>query len=849
MATPDVRVRLSAEGVAEVVEALRRIQGQAAKTAGAASTSFRGLNSTLGTIQRVLAGIGLVVSVASFVNLVREGSQLAESMQLAGVRIGTTTERASALALVAGEVDLEFGKVEGATARMNRQLSDAISKGGEAAEPFRQLKVPLKDLADLDTAERLEAIGKAFARFPAGPERSAIAVRIFGRAGQQLIPLLLQIANEGLAGVVARGRELGVVIEDDIARKTDRLNDRLTQFNLRLKVLAATFAAGLSGELVSAIDALDKELGELGPGRVEEFGRAVGRAIRFVVELHLLAVDAIKGTTVVAADALAALGRQVLTQFTLDFEKANRISEELGKRTDARLEAFRRRAERLGRILTSPGREVLFQRDKPAPAPGEDPEVERSRERLAAARAELDAELQLQKLRNKVRADQDKRAFDEGLIELSEFFRRRRVAIIAAAAQERAALVERRRLAEEEDDPAKRIRELTDVAKEAKRIGIERRAALADVAADERKAVRELGEERAEIDRRTLEAQGRRLAAARLAIDEEVRKRDEALRKAGAPPEERARVTGALRAALEAQAEFEERIDAISSALAGLDSERADVEARVLKGELTQREGAEELLRLERDRVLELRQVAAAALEAAAATGDPAAIARARELADEVERLRTATSLAAEAAKKFRDSGQQAIKSDLAEFFAEGVDQAENFGDAMRSLASSVIESIRRILAEILASRITDLLFALIPGAAPTSKTTKKHSGGPIWAPRAGGDVLVVAQEGERFIRREVAIRPREAAFLERFNVLGMEALRPYVLRLDAQKLHAGGPVGPAPTTSQSVEVGGEVVVGLEEGLVERGLLTPRGSRAILRVVRRNRRAIQRMIG
>ncbi|HLB03734.1 MAG TPA: hypothetical protein VJK66_01830 [Gaiellaceae bacterium] len=840
MATPDVRVRLSAEGVAEVVEALRRIQGQAAKTAGAASTSFRGLNSTLGTIQRVLAGIGLVVSVASFVNLVREGSQLAESMQLAGVRIGTTTERASALALVAGEVDLEFGKVEGATARMNRQLSDAISKGGEAAEPFRQLKVPLKDLADLDTAERLEAIGKAFARFPAGPERSAIAVRIFGRAGQQLIPLLLQIANEGLAGVVARGRELGVVIEDDIARKTDRLNDRLTQFNLRLKVLAATFAAGLSGELVSAIDALDKELGELGPGRVEEFGRAVGRAIRFVVELHLLAVDAIKGTTVVAADALAALGRQFLSQFTLDFEKANRISEELGKRTDARLEAFRRRAERLGRILTSPGREVLFQRDKPAPAPGEDPEVERSRERLAAARAELDAELQLQKLRNKVRADQDKRAFDEGLIELSEFFRRRRVAIIAAAAQERAALVERRRLAEEEDDPAKRIRELTDVAKEAKRIGIERRAALADVAADERKAVRELGEERAEIDRRTLEAQGRRLAAARLAIDEEVRKRDEALRKAGAPPEERARVTGALRAALEAQAEFEERIDAISSALAGLDSERADVEARVLKGELTQREGAEELLRLERDRVLELRQVAAAALEAAAATGDPEAIARARELADEVERLRTATS------KKFRDSAQQAIKSDLAEFFAEGVDQAENFGDAMRSLASSVIESIRRILAEILASRIT---FALIPGAAPTSKATKKHSGGPIWAPRAGGDVLVVAQEGERFIRREVAIRPREAAFLERFNVLGMEALRPYVLRLDAQKLHAGGPVGPAPATSQSVEVGGEVVVGLEEGLVERGLLTPRGSRAILRVVRRNRRAIQRMIG
>src|SRR3972149_6441034 len=104
----------------------------------------------------------------------------------------------------------------------------------------------------------------------------------------------------------------------------------------------------------------------------------------------MLGGEEIKGRRVIAADALAALGRQFLTQFTLDFEKANRISEELGKRTDARLEAFRRRAERLGRILTSPGREVLFQRDKPAPAPGEDPEGERARGRLAAAGAGVD---------------------------------------------------------------------------------------------------------------------------------------------------------------------------------------------------------------------------------------------------------------------------------------------------------------------------------------------------------------------------------------------------------------------------------------------------------------------------
>ena len=67
MATPDVRVRLSAEGVSEVVAALKKVQAEGEKAGRGGKAGFLGLNSVLGATTNLLAGFGIALGVHAFV--------------------------------------------------------------------------------------------------------------------------------------------------------------------------------------------------------------------------------------------------------------------------------------------------------------------------------------------------------------------------------------------------------------------------------------------------------------------------------------------------------------------------------------------------------------------------------------------------------------------------------------------------------------------------------------------------------------------------------------------------------------------------------------------------------------
>ncbi len=59
MATPDVRVRLTAEGVAEVVAALKKVQAEGEKASAKQARGFSGLNRVLGSTSSLLTGLGV----------------------------------------------------------------------------------------------------------------------------------------------------------------------------------------------------------------------------------------------------------------------------------------------------------------------------------------------------------------------------------------------------------------------------------------------------------------------------------------------------------------------------------------------------------------------------------------------------------------------------------------------------------------------------------------------------------------------------------------------------------------------------------------------------------------------
>ena len=115
------------------------------------------------------------------------------------------------------------GTTESSAAAMNRGLlflsrnaSAAAGGSKEAAEGFQRLGVKLKD-ADgklRSPAELIYDVADGLQRLPDGTEKAALAMKLFGRGGAELVPVL----NGGRGGLRALGveaRELGVVLSKD----------------------------------------------------------------------------------------------------------------------------------------------------------------------------------------------------------------------------------------------------------------------------------------------------------------------------------------------------------------------------------------------------------------------------------------------------------------------------------------------------------------------------------------------------------------------------------------------------------------------------------------------------------
>jgi hypothetical protein len=101
---------------------------------------------------------------------------------------------------------------------------------GEALESFQRLGVRVADGSGKlrSTQDVLADLAAAFSRLPEGPERTALAYEIFGRAGTKLIPLLVA-GREEMARLGDQAEELGRVFTEEQFRQAEATNDAINR--------------------------------------------------------------------------------------------------------------------------------------------------------------------------------------------------------------------------------------------------------------------------------------------------------------------------------------------------------------------------------------------------------------------------------------------------------------------------------------------------------------------------------------------------------------------------------------------------------------------------------------------
>ena len=855
MATPDVRIRLSAEGVAEVVSALKTVQAQSVKTAQAPTKSFGLLNGVLGSLKGMLAGVAAYFSIRAFSGWVRGGLEAADSMKKLSERMGTTTERASALLWVARRSDIDMESLGRSTGLFAKKLESLRTGGGAAEDTFRKLNLGAKDFKGKDIAESMGLVAERMYQLAPGATKTAIAMGLFGKNGAQLIPTLNDLGSRGLPEIVKQARELGVVLDQDTVNAAAAARDELKTLNLQSQTMAAQFAGGFAPAMRQGIRMVTGDIGTAG-SQFKQFGQIAGKALQALISIVATVVESIAGIvdtiivgirwTVMSVEGAVAIGKKLIKG---DLEGAKR---EYKAREAEVEEMFRRADERTkGREKRTKSRwSDLFSAPEPIPAPPppgiEAPNDEDLQARLELQQTALENELALYKAQAKLREEVEKESFDRGLTSIQSYFANRRKAIEDATAVEIAALLKERALLSAETDEDKRVKAEQKIDTQIAQVRIAAQGELLKLTADERKAIKDLGDKRLELERKIMEAQGRTHEAALAQIEDEIAKRDLELRQSGATDAEREALLQSLRGALTARADFDQARRDADAAMSELELARRAIQTQVQMGQLSELDGERQLIAIEQQRLPALEALARNLLSIAETTKDPELIRAAREFSAALGGMGVAVSETDRLIQNMGDNIRGSLTSDLSNWLADGIEKTDNLGTAFLKLASSVVSSLRRILAEIVATKIIEQL-SMIPGLSGGGKVkgTPKAGGGEVRGPGTGTSDSIPAMLSNRefVVRAAVATQPGMLGFL---NLLNRGIARPTVISTRSRMAFAeGGFVSSGP--SSSIPRDGKIMVGLEDGLVLRALDSPDGERLIVKTVARNRRALSRL--
>lgn len=272
-----------------ILQAVDRASGPTMKVTGAVGglmnrvTALSGRMAKLTGVGSALAAGGavaasMVVARAAW-SMVKTAADAGDAALNNAQKIGLTVEAYQRLTYAAKMANLESGEFSQGIALLSSNMYAAARGGKEDAASFRALGVSVvRANGSMRSSEEVLAdLADRFATMQDGPAKTALAMRLLGRSGKEMIPLL----NQGGKAIRAAGDEaqrFGLVMTEDQAKAADAFNDNMDRmkgavFGLKFGIgnaLIPTLSGAVVGitawisahrvEVISKVSAVVKQL-------------------------------------------------------------------------------------------------------------------------------------------------------------------------------------------------------------------------------------------------------------------------------------------------------------------------------------------------------------------------------------------------------------------------------------------------------------------------------------------------------------------------------------------------------------------------------------------------------------
>lgn len=235
------RASIDTQGLTTAEKQVNRSTGRVEKDF---QRTERSANQLGATMTRVAKAVGSVLAVRQIQRFVLNTAAAIDEQGKFAQQLGVSFEELQKLQFAAEQSGSSIEVLNNALRRGRRNIADAANGIGSAVDSLEELNLNAQELTRLSPDQQFRVLADAISGVEDEARQAAIAYRIFGRDGEQLL-LTLRNGSQGLAELGEEAAKSGRIISQDTADAAAKFNDEMNKMQGALKGTVVEIGNGL----------------------------------------------------------------------------------------------------------------------------------------------------------------------------------------------------------------------------------------------------------------------------------------------------------------------------------------------------------------------------------------------------------------------------------------------------------------------------------------------------------------------------------------------------------------------------------------------------------------------------
>jgi hypothetical protein len=266
------------------------------------------LNAISGAQLFLSLGSGAMSAARSLFSMGQTTAETIDVTSKLSARLGLTYGELAGLSYAGDLAGVSMDTIGKAATKADIAFVKASQGSALAMAAFDGIGLSVADLQNKSPAERFAAITDAIAGLPTEAEKSAASVRLFGKAGAELLPLFAAGAG-AIGAATAEAKAFGGALTNQQGRNVEAMNDAFTRASAAISGIVTQVTAYLAPSIQGIADTFTTLVGDIGGATI---GQRIGDGI----------LD--------GAEFLAGIGDYLISNFASVFEYLSGVGEQWG---------------------------------------------------------------------------------------------------------------------------------------------------------------------------------------------------------------------------------------------------------------------------------------------------------------------------------------------------------------------------------------------------------------------------------------------------------------------------------------------------------------------------------------